>query len=264
MSITVRSTFRHRIDRGDRLAGLFVKLPGRASLDLAKAAGFDFVVIDLEHSTLTDADALELCAHSSAIGLAPVVRLPAVEPGTINRLLEVGAAGIQLSTLRTAADALALRSATRHSPEGTRSVSLAHPMAGYGTTPLVDHLTAEAAAPPVLIGQFETATLDDPLADVIAPLDVAFLGTTDLSVDLGHPGQLGHPAVTRRIDEIATATSSHGTVLGAFANGAEQLPALLAAGARYLVVGSDIALLGRALADSGADIITVSSEEDPS
>src|SRR5699024_11931909 len=101
-------------------------------------------------------DALPIfCAHAAAIGLAAIVRFASVDTGAVNRVLEVGAAGIQISTLRTAAEAHAARSATRHSPDGTRSISLAHPVAGYGTTDLRTHLAAEAAAPPLVVGQIE-------------------------------------------------------------------------------------------------------------
>lgn len=230
--------------------GTFVKLPGPAPVDLAAAVGLDLVVVDLEHSLLTDADAHQQVRHAAAIGLPALVRLPVVDPGRVNRLLEAGAAGVQLSTLRSAAAAHELRAALRHAPEGRRSISLAHPAAGWGEVPLAAHLAAEADCPPLAVGQVETATTDDPLDDVLAPLDVAFLGTTDLSVDLGRPGALDAPEVRARVAEVAEAAARTGTVLGGFAEGAPAVAGLAALDARFLVVGSDVAALRRGLHDA--------------
>lgn len=245
----LRRRLRDRLAGPAPLLGTFVKLPGPTPIDLAVLAGVDLVVVDLEHSLLSDADALAQVHHATARDLPALVRVPAVDAGSVNRFLEAGAAGIQLSTLRTAAAATALRAATRHAPEGRRSVSLAHPTAAYGRRPLAAHVAAEAAAPPLCVGQVETATTDDPLADVVAPLDVAFLGTTDLTVDLGVPGQLDADVVRARVAEVAAAADAAGVALGAFAGGPAEAAAVVAAGARFVVVGSDLALLGRAMAD---------------
>jgi 4-hydroxy-2-oxoheptanedioate aldolase len=229
-----------------------VKLPGPASIDLAVLAGLDLVVVDLEHSLLSEADALAQVHHAAARDLPALVRVASVDAGQVNRLLEAGAAGIQLSTLRTTAAAQALRAATRHAPEGRRSVSLGHPTAAYGRRPLADHIAAEAADPPVVVGQIETATTDDPLAEVVAPLDVAFLGTTDLTVDLGVPGRLDAEVVRARIAEVAGAASGAGVALGAWASGPAEAATVVAAGARFVLLSSDLALLGGALADVAA------------
>lgn len=241
------------------VAGTFIKLPGRAGIDLAHRAGFDFVVVDLEHSTLDDREALAQVAHATALGLPALVRLASVDAAAVNRLLEVGAAGIQLSTLRSTAQAAALRAATRYSPDGTRSISLAHPGAGYGTTPLAEYLRVEAAAPPLVVGQIETATTDSPLGEVVEPLDVAFVGSTDLAVDLGHGADPRHPEVIARIEDIILTTTGAGRIAGSFANQPSDLPGLFAAGVRYVVVGSDLASLGRALSASAADSLAAAT-----
>src|SRR3982751_1654746 len=121
-----------------RRVGTFVKLPALESIELC-AAHLDFCVVDYEHSQLAEGDVLRLVRHAAALGSAAVVRIPEVDRGLVNRLLEAGAAGIQLSSVRRVDDVRALRDATRYAPEGTRSVSLAHPTAAYGAQPLRDH-----------------------------------------------------------------------------------------------------------------------------
>ena len=222
--------------RRNRRKGLFVKLPATEVIDVSAAANFDFVVVDREHSQLSEAGALRLVRHAHALGLPAVVRVPEVDRGAINRLLEAGAAGIQLSTVCNVGQVRALRAAAHYAPEGDRSISLAHPVAGYGGTGLADYLDDRAAEPPLLVGQIETATTIDPLTDLLPGLDVAFIGTTDLSVDLG----LDADRVAERVEEIAAAAEAAGVELGAFG--------LDDARVTYEVAGSDVALLRSAAA----------------
>lgn len=223
-------------------------------MDIAAAAGFDMVVIDAEHSQLDPATVLALTRHAHALSLPALVRVPAVDAGSVNQLLEAGACGIQLSSLRGVRERDALVAATRYAPGGTRSVSLAHPAADYGAQPLAAYLERSAAAPPLLVGQIETAATADTLADVLAGLDVAFLGTTDLSVDLGKPGMLDDPRVRERIAEIVDAASRAAVVLGAWVGTADALALLRDAKPRFVLVGSDLQLLRAGVAATVAAV----------
>src|SRR5437763_15265650 len=84
-----------------RRVGTFVKLPALESIDLC-AASLDFCVVDYEHSQLAEGDVLRLVRHAAALGFPAVVRIPEVDGGLVNRLLEAGAAGLQLSRVRRA------------------------------------------------------------------------------------------------------------------------------------------------------------------
>lgn len=242
-----------RVRAGERVVGTFVKLAAPESVDLAAAAGLDFCVVDAEHSQLTRGDVSGLVRHAATAGLPVLVRLPELDAGEMNRVLEAGACGVQLSGLRSAATARALRAALRYPPEGARSVSLAQPAAGYGARALTDYLVATAADPPLVVGQIESATTDDPLDEVVAPLDVAFLGTTDLSVDLGVPGEVDHPLLVARVEEVAAAASSCGARLGGWTSTAAQAANLHLRGATFLVVGSDLQLLQHGMAALASD-----------
>lgn len=225
--------------RDGRIIGTFVKLPATEAIDIVAGAGFDFALIDLEHSQLTEGDALRLTRHAAALDLPAVIRIPTVERGFVNRVLEAGASGIQLSTVLRVADVQALITATRYSPYGTRSVSLAHPMAGYGSLSLRQ---ATGTPHPLLVGQIETATTEDPLGEILrAGLDVAFIGVTDLLVDVGYD-QERHDL---RVRQIASAVADAGIPLGVFAADGSALGAGGdgAEGARYVALSSDLALL---------------------
>jgi 4-hydroxy-2-oxoheptanedioate aldolase len=221
----------------NRPRGIFLKLPSTEIVDLVHASPLDFAVVDLEHSQLSESQARALVRHGAAVGLPVLVRLPELDKGLVNRLLEAGAAGIQLSTVRRVEQIAGLRSATAYAPAGTRSVSLAHPQAGYGGTPLAEYLAA--VDKPLVVAQIETAETDDPLDELMAAgPDVAFIGTTDLSVDLG----LDASRVRARVKEIAEAAAAAGVALGAFALDDERVG--------YRLVNSDLALLRAAVANA--------------
>ena len=226
---------RQRMGR-DAVIGVFVKLDATEVIDIVAEARFDFAVIDLEHSQLSEQAALTLVRHASAQGFPAVVRVPSVERGAINRLLEAGAAGIRLSSVTSVRQVQELVAASRYPPAGDRSVSLAHPSAGYGAMPLEE---AVGAPFPLLVGQLETATTDDPLEAILAAgLDVAFVGLTDLTVDTG----FDRAAVEARVKEIEEAARASGVAFGSFASSAPAIPT----GAGYVALSSDLAMLREA------------------
>jgi len=212
--------------------GTFVKLPALESVEIC-AQSLDFCVVDHEHSQLSEADVLRLVRHAAALDFAAVVRIPEVDRGLVNRLLEAGAAGIQLSSARRVSEVRALASAVAYAPDGSRSISLAHPQARYGAVPLRDYLAAAETA--LVVIQLETRETEDPPVELCrAGADVAFLGLTDLLVDC----DLDEGVAAVRAETLAAAVAEAGIALGGF--GAEER-------FRYSVVSSDVALLREAV-----------------
>ncbi|HEU5348166.1 MAG TPA: aldolase/citrate lyase family protein [Ktedonobacterales bacterium] len=240
---------------GRRLLGTFVKLPAAELLDIVAGVGMDFALIDLEHSQLSEADARALARYAFALGLPAIVRIPEVDRGAINRLLEAGASGIQLSTVRRVSEAQALVRATRYAPEGRRSISLAHPVAGYGARSIAAYLDAQREASPLLVGQIETATTDDSLGAICAAgLDAAFVGVADLSVDMGLPGQYQDERLQARVAEVAAAARAAHIAHGLYANAPQEAMNAFHAGSQYVALSSDLTLLRAAFARLRAEV----------
>lgn len=240
---STRAGLRERLGAGGRVVGTIVKLPSDEVVDVLNGAGFDFVMVDLEHSQLAEGETLRLIRHAFALGLPAVARIAEVDRRLVNRLLEAGAQGIQLSTIVRAGQVRELVSCSRYAPNGRRSVSLNHPVAGYGAVPLTE---AVAGPPALLIGQIETAATEDPVADIVrAGLDVLFVGTVDMAVDLGFDqARLGS-----RIAELRTVADDAKIPFGAYAGSPDGLPD----GVRYAVLGADLALLRDAATRLAAD-----------
>ena len=234
-------TLRTMLNAGP-VTGTFLKIPRFEVIDILALAGFDFVVCDYEHAQMSVADACDIVRAGASRNLPVVVRVPTLDRGDINRLLEAGAAGIQLAR-STGSAASMLRSLVSYPPEGTRSVSLSQPAANYGHGISLGQHFERSNREVLAVGQFETADYADGLDRAIAALDVAFIGPVDLSVDLGTPGDQSSPAMADAIAAIESAAERAGVPMGIFAGTAAQAEEFRARGYRYIVTGSDITML---------------------
>jgi 2-keto-3-deoxy-L-rhamnonate aldolase RhmA len=225
--------------------GTFLKLPRPEVVDLIALAGFDFVICDMEHAQIAEAEARTVIKACVAVGLPAIVRLPDPAQGLVNRLLEAGAAGIQMPRLRTSSETKALYAMTHFPPLGIRSVGTANSVANYGNIPIARYLK-ESNERTLMVGQFETRAIEHPIDEMMANLDVAFIGPTDLSVDFGSPGEPESPPVLARIREVESAADRTKTHMGGYATTPADALTLAARGYRYIAVGGDIPLLAAA------------------
>lgn len=178
-------------------------------------------------------------------GLPVIVRIADFEPGLVNRLLEAGAAGIQVPQVQTIEQAAVIRRACRYPPQGTRSLSLMQPAAGYGAEPLADYIR-RSNQEVLFIGQLETHELQQPISRLIGELDVAFIGSLDLTLDMGVPGKLEDPAVQQRLREIEQAAAQCKVPLGIYADSPARAAQAAAAGYRLIALSSDLGALAGA------------------
>lgn len=243
------ATLADRLQQGP-LIGTFLKLPRREVVDVLVLAGFDFVICDLEHAAICEHEAREVILAGLARDLPVIVRTPNAEPALVNRVLEYGAAGVQVPHVRSREDALAVVSASRYPPAGARSASLAQPAAEYGNRDAASYLSAANEAV-LTVGQLETCEFDDSVEDILAPLDVAFIGTFDLSIDAGAPGEADDGKVREVISSIERAADRTDTLLGVYASDRAAAERAVASGYRYVAVGSDLNLLAGAASELG-------------
>lgn len=224
------------------VVGTFVKLGRREVIDILAVAGLDFAICDLEHSQITEQEAGIMITAGRAGGLPVIVRVAHFDAGQINRLLEAGAAGIQLPQLQTKEQAFAFYSACKYPPEGSRSLSLAQPAAGYGSEPLTDYIQ-RSNREGLMVGQLESKELERPLDILIKNLDIVFIGSLDLTVDMGVPGRLDDPAVQQRLREIEKAAAMAQIHLGIYADTPTRAAEAAAAGYRMIALSSDLGAL---------------------
>jgi len=241
---SLAAQLRARLDH-DAAFGAFVKLGRREVIEILAAAGLHFAICDLEHSQITEQEAGNLIVAGRACGLPVVVRVADFHPGLVNRLLECGAAGIQVPQMQTRKQASDIRRACKYPPEGSRSISLAQPAAGYGSEDLNAYIR-RSNQEVLLIGQLESKELEQPLAEFLRELDIAFIGTLDLTVDMGKAGKLDDPQVQQRLHEIEAAAAAANVPLGIYADSPARAAQAAAAGYRFIALSSDLNALSAA------------------
>jgi 2-keto-3-deoxy-L-rhamnonate aldolase RhmA len=219
--------------------GTFLKVPRWEIVDVLALAGYDFVICDMEHAQISEVEAREVIHACVANELDVVVRLPEPTQGVVNRLIEAGASGIQMPRVREVADATLLRRHVQFPPVGWRSVSTANRDGEYGNVPLSAYLSAIQTAV-LVVGQLETREGHRPFDAVLEPLDVAFIGPADLSVDYGAVDRPDDPSVVAHVSAIELAAGRTGTIMGTFVTSPERAGAAVEAGYRYIAVGSEL------------------------
>jgi 2-dehydro-3-deoxyglucarate aldolase/4-hydroxy-2-oxoheptanedioate aldolase len=161
-------------------------------------AGFDFLVVDMEHVPIDTPQVIELLRALAGTPAAAVTRLPWNDMVMVKRALDAGAQTLMFPFVQSADDARRAVAYTRYPPEGVRGVAGMHRGARYGNVPGYLHA---AAAELCVVVQIETADALGRL-DAIAAVpgvDSIFVGPADLSASMGHLGDINHPAVQDRL-----------------------------------------------------------------
>ncbi|TQS43046.1 HpcH/HpaI aldolase family protein [Cryptosporangium phraense] len=230
----------------DGALGTWVKIPAMEVVELAALAGFDFVVIDLEHSPISVETASRLIGTGRHTGVAPIVRVPQVD-GLVARLLDAGAAGIMVPHVDTVAQARAAVDAVRFPPLGARGVGSTSRAGAWGAMSRDDYLRQDV----VLIAQIESAEGVRNAEKIAATegVDALLVGAADLAVSEGRDD------IDDLIAEVVAAAGAAGKPVGnAGGATAEAARAAFAAGFTFTLLSNDATLLGsalRAAVDSG-------------
>jgi 4-hydroxy-2-oxoheptanedioate aldolase len=249
-----------RIRRREQLLGLIVKIPNPALVETAGHLGYDFVLVDTEHGS---GDTVELEHHLRAADSADIdvlVRVAANEPSGILRALDSGAKGVVAPHVDTPDEASAAVSAAHYPPVGTRGLAASTRAGRHSTGTLADHLD-RARRETTVVAQIEDKKAIPHAAAIAATehVDAVWLGPGDLSMSLGHPGDLTHPEVAAAIDRIVEdVTRTDNTALCVVVDSEDEIPHWRNRGASIVVfVAANIQtarfreLLKNARADAG-------------
>lgn len=199
-----------------RRIGLALCLLGRAEVViLARGAGFDLVIVDMEHGPLGLAALGQVAAAGLAAGFPVWGRVGGPGSGDLARVLDCGAAGLIVPHVDSEADARRIVRACRFAPLGARSIPGPIPGLGYAVLPARD-LCAAAGRCATIAAMIESAKGLDAVETIAAVegLDMLVIGTNDLADDLGLRGQPDHPEVRTAFRRIAQAAADHGKGFG--------------------------------------------------
>ncbi|MHC5058573.1 MAG: HpcH/HpaI aldolase family protein [Planctomycetota bacterium] len=224
------------------VVGCFSKATDPAFVEATGLAGMDFVILDREHGPADLKTVEHLVRAAECGGVAPIVRVPAVDEHAIGAALDLGTAGVQVPNVSTADDARRIRAAARFHPEGARGVCRYVRAAAYSSREKAEYF--REANRSLVIGQVEgregLANLDAILAE--DAFDVLFVGPYDLSQAMGRPGEVDNPEVTKESERVVKLSAARGVACGTFLDSAEEAERWTAAGVRYLAVSVDVGI----------------------
>jgi 2-keto-3-deoxy-L-rhamnonate aldolase RhmA len=231
------------------LAVRLMRLPHVAHM--AKAAGFDALYVDMEHSLVGAEEASRLCIAAWDIGVTPLIRVPSHDPHYISLALDGGAAGVIVPHVETAAEAEAIAQAALFPPLGKRSVAGSGVIMGYAAH-APEEICRRLNERTLVIAMLESQMGIDN-ADAIAAvpgIDMLLIGTNDLCAELGIHGQHEHPKIRAAYETVAKACRQHSLAIGVGGiKTAALLPELHKLGARFLLGKTDETLLLAATKD---------------
>lgn len=225
---------RQRWSDGQPCHGLWSLLPGVVTSEVLARTGADFVVVDLQHGAVTEADLPGITAAIRAAGSVPLVRTRSPLFADVGRPLDLGAGGVIVPNVRDADHAREVVAATRYAPGGGRSIGR---LSGGADQPLVLVMVEMATA---------LADLDAVLA--VEGLDGVYVGPGDLSLSLGLDGADRSAELRGVLSSIIARACAAGVPVGVHAYNGEDAAAYAAAGARIVTVAVDTVSLGEVMA----------------
>jgi 2-keto-3-deoxy-L-rhamnonate aldolase RhmA len=230
---------RSRVLAGELTLGAFAMLGAPLSTELLARAGFDWLVIDLEHGAGTEADLVANLLAARAAGTSAIVRPQSGERLRVGRALDMGADGIMVPRLETPDEIREAVGFLRYPPDGIRGVALVTRGAGLGS---LGHADVRGLNEGILgVFQVESGPAVANAAEIAAidGVDVLFVGPADLSHAMGVPGRFDDPAFVDALKTVAAAAGGAGKAAGILLRTAADAPRYVELGYRFLGIGSD-------------------------
>lgn len=236
--------FKARLRSGDVQIGIWSSIPDPSAVEALAGAGFDWMMLDTEHSATEVSQILPLLQAAAPYPTDCLVRPVVNDTALIKRHLDQGALTLMLPQIQSRDEAEAAVAAVRYPPRGLRGVAGTTRAARYGR---VADYTTRADAEIGLVLQVETALALSRLDDIatVEGVDAIFFGPADLAASMGHPGQTGHPEVRKAILAAITRLGGLGVPAGLLTQDPDFADETIAAGARFVAVAVDMSLLVR-------------------
>jgi 2-keto-3-deoxy-L-rhamnonate aldolase RhmA len=241
----VRNIARERLERGELSLGVGIRIV--RTVEIAKAmmsAGLDWLFIDLEHGALSIETASQLAVAALDAGIAPIARIPNGEFSIATRLLDNGALGIVIPHVETADEARLIVEKLRYPPQGRRAVFTSVPQLDFKPMKPAD-MAALNAANLITVMLESPRAIENALSIAAVPgIDALLIGTHDLSVEMGIPGELGDAKVAAAYERVIAACRTHGKWPGMGGVYDERLmQRYIGMGVRLVLAGGDLGFL---------------------
>jgi 4-hydroxy-2-oxoheptanedioate aldolase len=243
---TVRNSARERLMKGEVALGLGVRHSSNVDIvKIARGAGFDWIMLDMEHNALSIESAQQIASAALDTGIAPLVRVPEGDHGLAGRLLNNGALGTVMPHVQNAEEARLIVDLQKYAPVGHRAVG--GTMVHFDFLPIPQgEMSAALNDAGLIVVMLESAEAIEHADEIAAVdgVDVVLIGTGDLTSDFGIPGDAENERVRAAYEKVIAACTKHGKWPGAAGIGKLQTVLdYVAMGVRFVLTGNDVGLL---------------------
>jgi 4-hydroxy-2-oxoheptanedioate aldolase len=242
----IRNPARERLAKGEVSLGIGVRIARGVEIARSmQSCGYDWLFIDLEHGSASIETAAQIAAASLDAGIAPLVRVPKGQYDMATRMLDSGAWGIVMPHVDDAEEAAEAVRRLKYPPQGHRSVAggLAH--FGYKGVKVGDssRIINENMLLTLMVETPEAIHAADAIA-AVPGVDVVLIGTNDLAMEMGIPGDVGNQRIVAAYETVIGACKRHGKWAGMGGVYTEDLmKRYIGMGMRMILCGNDLSLL---------------------
>jgi 2-keto-3-deoxy-L-rhamnonate aldolase RhmA len=197
-----KNRIKAKLRAGEPVFGVSIMIPSPQIVEMVAAAGFDWVLLDCEHGTLT-LESVELMAMAAeASGITAIARPVTRSAEHILQVLDRGVSGVQVPHVNTAVDAREVIAAVKYHPAGRRGLAAGTRAAVYDSHGTLADYVKAANEETLIAIQLEEQVAIDNIDELLRvdDVDVFFIGPSDLSQSMGHPGNPKAPAVAHAVD----------------------------------------------------------------
>lgn len=214
--------------------GPFAQSNNPALIECIGYAGFDFVILDMEHGTGSIDDMQNLIRSAEVVNLFPIVRVKENSTTLISEALEIGAAGVQIPQIRNAKDVERVIEYAKYKPRGMRGICPFARGANYSAMDKYEYfnLGNETLIIIQLEGKEAIENIDEILE--VEGYDIIFIGPYDLSHSLGIIGQIDNPLVFKKGSEIIEKCNKKGIIVGSFSDTPESVKRWITNGVKFV------------------------------
>jgi len=228
-----------RLQQGETLNGCWLNLGSPLTAEIVGLAGFDWVLIDLEHGAGSESNVLHQLQALEHTASASIIRVESFERQRIHRMLDLGAEGIMCPRINNVEEARKFASGLLYPPEGTRGVAKMVRATGFSKEfdsywkTLKENIVGivQVETPEILNNMDEIAALDN--------VDILFIGPADLSMALGIYGQFDHPLFKEAVKATVESAEKAGKAAGILLFNPDDYSKYRNIGIRFIACGAD-------------------------
>ncbi|MFD2924803.1 HpcH/HpaI aldolase family protein [Halobacillus naozhouensis] len=206
---------KEKINNGERVLGAFINMYAPSLVEIIGYAGFDFIIIDDEHGSFSSSELENMIRAAEIVNMAPVVRV-SYNPSSIQKALDRGAKGIQVPMVNNEKEAKDAVEKAKYPPLGNRGTAFSIRPARFGKEKGKEYLE-KANMDVLIVVHIETSEAVKNFREItsVPGIDVAFIGSTDLAVNMGYSGDTKHANVQKVIEDLFETGKRNGLRMGA-------------------------------------------------